>query len=59
LALLLTGRLCSSQEGAFTTDGKLKEAQGGELSGDVGGGDCSPTQQKKGRGLGGRVLTML
>ena len=37
-----------SFEGAFATDGVPGEAQGGELSGDVGGGDCSPVQQKIG-----------
>jgi len=31
-----------SFEGAFATDGALSKVQGGELSGDVGGGDCSP-----------------
>ena len=34
-------RRCSSQEGAFTKDGASNEAQGVELSGDGGGGDCS------------------
>jgi hypothetical protein len=37
-----------SFEGAFATDGASGEAQGGELSGDVGGGVCSPMQQKIG-----------
>ena len=32
------------------------EEQGGELSGYVGGGDCSPMQQKIGRGLGRQLL---